>query len=66
MYEFNRSIDLDYLYCCSLYACQIVCYKTSTSVAFCFVFFLKGNVVEYANEEIDHIQNEMEDERTVL
>ena len=66
MYEFNKSIDLDYLYCYSLYACQIVCYKTSTSVAFCFGFFLKGNVVEYANEEIDYIQNEMEDERTVL
>ena len=31
-----------------------------------FCFFLKGNVVENANEEIDYIQNEMEDERTGL
>ena len=49
MYEFNRSIDLDYLYC----------------FLFCF-FFSEINVVEYAKEEIDYIQNEMEDERTGL
>ena len=35
-------------------------------LVFVLFFFLKGNVVEYANEEIDYIQNEMEDERTVL
>ena len=33
---------------------------------FVLLFFLKGNVVEYAKEEIDYIQNEMEDERTGL
>ena len=41
LYEFNRRIDLNYFYYCCLYARQIVCYKTSTSVffVFCFCFF---------------------------